>query len=302
MATELDLIRQLKKSTPAGPDIIEGIGDDTAVLKWDSQHYLLWTADFMVEGKHFRLPKDGARQVGRKALACSLSDIAAMGGIPTAALLSVGVPKRKASFLFPEILGGAKALARRFGVSIVGGDLVSSEKVAIDCTVLGKVEHSKLVLRSGACAGNGLWVTGKLGGSLSSGRHLKFIPRIKEARILGEWTRPLAMMDLSDGLALDLVRLAEASSVGAVVWPQQIPFSRSSVTLKKALCDGEDFELLVCLPSGLGEDFKMRFRKETGTGITQIGKILPRAGGLYLEDESGQRRPWPKGGYDAFAD
>ena len=242
---EFRLIEKIRKYTPMTVGVVKGIGDDTAVLRHTKDKYLLFTTDMLVEGTHFKRRMGGAG-IGHKALACSISDIAAMGGVPTHAVVSLGVgPKMPLRFV-KDVYKAMGVLAKRFGVSIVGGDTVRSDKVVINVALLGEVAKKYLVTRSGARPGDWIFVTGTLGRSLATGKHLNFTPRLKEARFLVRNFKPSAMIDISDGLAGDLNHILKASRVGAHLWDNAVPLTRGA-TLAQALTDGEDFELLFTL-------------------------------------------------------
>jgi thiamine-monophosphate kinase len=228
-------------------EVIKGIGDDTAVLPYSKREHLLLTADMLAEDAHFtrRMPPQG---IGHKALACSISDIAAMGGWPTFAVVSIGIPKNLSIRFIKEVYKGMQRTARNFNVSIVGGDTIKTDKIVINVALLGLVEKKNLITRDGARAGDWIFVTGPLGGSFKSGRHLNFLPRLAQARFLVENFKPSAMMDISDGLSGDLNHILKAGRVGARLDHASIPRQRR-VSLSQALNDGEDFELLFTLSS-----------------------------------------------------
>ncbi len=242
---EFGLINRLNTLSPKNKAVIKGIGDDTAVLPYTKDKYQLFTTDMMTEDVHFtrRMP---AALIGRKALACNISDIAAMGGIPTNAVISIGVPGTLPVKFIEDMYKGIQGIAKEFNVSIVGGDTIKSEKIIINIALLGEVEKKYLATRDGAKPGDIIFVTGPLGGSLKSGRHLTFIPRVSQARFLVKNLKPTAMMDISDGLAGDLRHILKQSGVGADIWFDAIPLHKN-VTVEQALTDGEDFELLFTL-------------------------------------------------------
>ncbi|MDE2231415.1 MAG: thiamine-phosphate kinase [Candidatus Omnitrophica bacterium] len=242
---EFGLIKALKKLVPVSQEVIKGIGDDAAVLPYNKREYLLLTTDMLAEGVHFtrRMPPEG---IGHKALACNISDIAAMGGRPTFAVVSIGVPGNLPVDFIKDVYRGMERTAKDFGVSIVGGDTIKSGKIVVNVALLGRVEKKNLVTRGGAKPGDWIFVTGPLGGSLKSGRHLKFVPRLGPARFLVERFTPHAMIDISDGLAGDLGHILEASRAGARLDYDCIP-RHKGVSLAQALNDGEDFELLFTL-------------------------------------------------------
>ncbi|MDP8266294.1 MAG: thiamine-phosphate kinase [Candidatus Aceula meridiana] len=239
---EFGLIDVIKKSVPVGKEVIKGIGDDTAVLPLNRKKHFLLTTDMLIENVHFT-KKDNYKLIGQKALAVNISDIAAMGGVPKFAVVSLGVSKNTCLHAIKDIYRGINGLAKKFGVSVVGGDTVSSEKLVINITLTGEVEKKNLVLRCGAKAKDKIFVTGSLGRSLKTGKHLKFTPRTKEAQILVKSFKPTAMIDVSDGLVADLNHILEQSKLGAILDEASIP-RNPRVTLAQALYDGEDFELI----------------------------------------------------------
>ncbi len=226
--------------------VVVGPGDDAAVIIGSKGRYGLLTVDMLVESVHFRKRED-LKKVGYKAVAVSVSDIAAMGGEPRFALVSVGLPRKDPARRAQALFAGLGQCARRYGVSIIGGDINRSNRLVIDVFMVGEVEKKNLVLRSGAKDGDTIFVSGPLGGSLKSGRHLRFIPRVAEARFLVKHFNVHAMMDLSDGLSMDLSRLCEASRLGAEIFEEDIPRSAGVKTTAEALGDGEDYELLFTL-------------------------------------------------------
>lgn len=242
---EFGLIDILKKYTPLPKSVIKGIGDDAAVLPFSKNEYLLFTTDMLAEDTHFtrRMPP---QSIGHKALACSISDIAAMGGKPTFAVVSIGIPGNLPLRFIESIYKGIQLLAKDFKVSIVGGDTIKTDKIVINIALLGLVEKKYLVTRDGARKNDWIFVTGPLGGSLKSGRHLTFIPRLAQARFLVEKFPPSAMMDISDGLAGDLNHMLRASRVGARLDHVSLP-RHKGVSVSQALNDGEDFELVFTL-------------------------------------------------------
>ena len=294
---EFGLIETLKKFQNLLPRVVKGIGDDAAVLKVRGGRYLLFTTDMLVQDVHFSL-RMRARDVGHKALACNLSDIAAMGGEPVFAVVSLGVPGNISARYVKDLYAGMWAVARTYGVSIVGGDTVRSEKVVVNIALLGEVEKRKLVRRQGARTGDWIFVSGPLGGSLRSGRHLKFTPRVREARFLVENFKPSAMMDLSDGLAGDLAHILKASCVGALIEEKLIPCHRG-VSVRKALTDGEDFELLFTMPSARAKKL-LEYECPGRIRFYPIGVVRSRREGFCLVKANGEVEPVEVQGYRHF--
>jgi thiamine-monophosphate kinase len=301
---EFGLIEELSRLLPDGKDVIKGIGDDAAVLKGRGRdRYLLVATDSIAENIHFRR-SSGAYWIGRKALAVNLSDIAAMGGSPLWAVVNLGLPPGLSVRYCRQIYRGLAELADEFELSIVGGDTFRSpDGIVISVTVIGEVEKRRCVFRSGARPGDVICVTGKLGES--RGKHLKFIPRIKEARYLAESFSPSAMIDISDGLFADLGHISQSSGVGAVIGEAAIPIStrlrgKSEKVKLRAISAGEEFELLFSLPESEIDDLLSSFAADTGTTVTPIGKIIEDRDRRELIARDGKVNPFPETGYTHF--
>src|SRR4051812_16798103 len=291
MAGEFAYIDWIRKQTQPDGRVLIGPGDDTAALRLTAGLSCLVTTDMLLEGSCFRLAEAGPRRVGRKAMAVNLSDIAAMAGVPLAAVVSVGLPRKGGRALAEELHRGLRERADEFDVSIVGGDTNTWDgPLAINVTLLGEPGPAGIVRRSGARGGDRLMVTGPLGGSIR-GKHLDFTPRVREALELVKHAPLHAMIDLSDGLALDLARLCAESGCGAVV--RDVPIN-DSCTLEQALGDGEDFELLFAVGA---EDARRLIATQPVPGITltEVGEIV--AEGLWLERD-GRREKMPALGYE----
>jgi thiamine-monophosphate kinase len=263
-------------------------GDDCAIVETDGQPQLLKT-DCIIEGIHF-LSDANPRWIGWKAICRPISDIAAMGGTPLDALVTVAIrPDAEFSWL-KRIYAGVEAAARAYGLNLVGGETAKSPgPLFISVALTGRAADSKFVLRSGGEAGDWLYVTGKLGGSIRR-KHLRFRPRLAEAQWLVNRFSIHAMMDLSDGLASDLPRLARASKLGFDVDLSMLPLNRG-VTVQNGLRDGEDYELLFAVaPSErvrLEAEWRAKFAK---LPLTAIGRLVER-GRIRFDDK----------GYDHFA-
>ncbi|MDD5437122.1 MAG: thiamine-phosphate kinase, partial [Candidatus Omnitrophica bacterium] len=210
---EIGLIERIAGKVRRDRSVVKGIGDDTAVIKWTEGKYLLFTCDMTIEDVHFRRRRATPFQIGWKALGRNISDIAAMGGVPRYALVSIGLDPRLPVSFAEGIFAGMDALAKKFRINIVGGDTSRSGKLVIDVSLIGEVENPRLALRSGAREGDAIFVTGFIGGSIK-GRHLGFTPRLNEARALVKNFKINSMIDISDGLLLDLGRVLEASGAG----------------------------------------------------------------------------------------
>ena len=306
---EFQLIARLTRSLPSNPAVVVGPGDDCAVLDLGGDRQLLIKTDAVVEGVHFTAGTEPER-IGHKALARCLSDIAAMGGTPTAALITLGLPKNFDAGRIEKIYAGLNALAVRTGTAIVGGETTTNpDRLLISISMLGTVPRGKALLRSGAKVGDAVFVSGELGGSLQ-GRHLDFEPRLAEGAWLADSGLVHAMMDLSDGLAGDLRHILQASGVGAELLSRSIPITRearlqakgdssSKPPLLAALTDGEDFELVFTVASRdavkVLDGWRARF---PDLRLTCIGRITEEPG-LRLRDEHGLRG-FNGGGYVHF--
>jgi thiamine-monophosphate kinase len=271
------LVRELTKNLARGKNVRVGIGDDCAVIgrKSDTRWQLLKT-DCIVGGVHF-LKTDDPRKVGWKALARALSDIAAMGGLPENALVTIAAPPQMEVAWLTAFYNGMQRLAKKFRVGIVGGETSRSPgPFFCSVAVTGTVEKSRCVTRAGGRAGDLLFVTGKLGGSIR-GRHLTFTPRIAEARWLVKNFPVRAMMDLSDGLASDLPRLAAASKCGFEIFEKQLPLN-TGCTAQNALADGEDYELLFAIAARDANKLEARWQKKfPKLPLSNIGKLTPHS-------------------------
>lgn len=292
--SELNLITRISRKIRTDSSVICGIGDDAAVLKYTKGRYLLYTADMLIEGVDFT-SRARPEQIGHKALACSLSDIAAMGGAPKYALVSLGLPKRNAQSFIDGFYDGLRKLARKFKVNVVGGDLSASQKIIVDVSVIGQVSKRNLTLRKSARPGDIIFVSGSLGGSIY-GKHLSFIPRVSEANYLVSHYKVNAMMDISDGLSLDLYRLCQVSGVGAVIYEDLVPVARQAKSFDEALHMGEDFELLFTMQASLAR----KLIKSRGNIFKAIGEIRENKFGLKLITRDYQEKPLVPKGYQHF--
>ncbi|MGA0846894.1 MAG: thiamine-phosphate kinase [Luteolibacter sp.] len=286
------LIERLVDLVPLAADLRARPGDDCAVIDLGKGELTLFKTDAVVSGVHF-LPKSPAEAVGWKAVARVISDIAAMGGRPGHFLVTLAVPADTQISWLEDLYRGMGRCLREHGAVLAGGEtsrVPEGSSTVISVTALGRVEPEHLVLRSTGRPGDLLLVTGRLGGSLISGRHLSFAPRLAEARWLVQKHRPSAMMDLSDGLAVDLPRLAAASGCGYAIDESALPLA-AGCSVDQALRDGEDFELLIALKpcdlSGLMQDWEHEFPQ---TPLSVIGELLPPGAGQDLS-----------GGWDHFA-
>jgi thiamine-monophosphate kinase len=254
--------------------VLHGIGDDCAIVRPRADEDLVFTTDFVLEERHFERESHTAAEVGHKALARSLSDLAAMGSEPVFCTISLAVPPQLAGRWLKDFYKGLLALAAEHKLMLAGGDLARFEKIVVDVMCCGRVPHRRAMLRSAAKPGDGIYVTGQLGASAHGfatrggpawTRHKKPLPRIA-AGIALRHLGVRACMDLSDGLSLDLKRLCLASKVSAEV-DSELPVARGA-SLDEALHGGEDYELLFTAPKGT------RIPQHTGgLPLTRIGTI-----------------------------
>lgn len=299
----IDWIRRQK--SVCGPRISIGIGDDLAGLRTDGQE-VLFGCDQVLDGVHFRLEQCGARAAGRKALARNLSDVAAMAGVPLAAVASVSLPNDMSAEQARQIVEGMSELSEQFDCPVVGGDVGSWQgPLAIHVSILASAGGIEPVRRSGAMSGDEIMVTGELGGSIL-GKHLTFKPRVGEARTLAQAVRVHAMIDISDGLAVDLHHITAESGCGARILADRIPVSAaagelaqrtSKTALQHCLEDGEDYELLFTVSSDDAE----RARKvlaDAGVKVSRIGQIIES--GVVLVGADGSKRDLPAVGFEHF--
>ena len=296
------ILEVVRRRAAAGrlPELVLGIGDDCAIYRpRGSPEDLLFTTDLLLEDVHFRHDTHPPEAVGHRALARGLSDIAAMGGVPRICLLSLAAGERAGARWIARLYDGLLRLARRTGTVLAGGDLARAAKTACDIVVVGAAPRGRALRRDGAKPGDAIYVSGRLGGSAlglerAAGRawtrHLRPEPRLRLGVYLRERVRASAAMDLSDGLSLDLRRMALASGLEAAIEP---PPRFPGATPEQALHGGEDYELLftarprTIVPARFG-----------GVPLTRIGSMRKgTAGMVYLSD-----RPLPALGYDHFRD
>jgi thiamine-monophosphate kinase len=304
----IDWIRR-HQGTAGGRWARVGIGDDCAVLGIDPGAELLATTDMLMDGRHFRLAQDGPRAVGYKALGVNLSDIAAMAGVPRAAVVAIALPRTEATAVAQGVYLGMRELAERFGVELVGGDTNAWDgPLVISVTVLGEATARGAVRRSGARPGDAILVTGALGGSLFAGRHLRPEPRVAEALAVHQIAPIHALIDISDGLSSDLNHiLTESGGLGAVLDEPAIPvhsdaheMSRRDGTpaLEHALNDGEDFEL--CLVVSADDAARLIAAPPAPAKLYRIGEITHEPG-MFLRSTTGIIGPIAPAGFDHFS-
>ena len=258
------------------PGLRHGIGHDCAVLTPPSRQFdLVLKTDAVVEGVHF-LRSTPAALVGRKALARALSDLAAAGAAPRAALVTAGCPNKKGAARLQSMYRGLSRAARAWGVAVVGGETARTRQLLLSVSLLGTVPKGRSPHRGGARPGHLLFVTGSLGGSWPR-RHLTFTPRLREGQWLARKKIASAMMDLSDGLGADLPRLARMSRVGFRIDPQKLPLAPGA-NPRQGLSRGEDYELLFTVPKV--KAVRLRKTWPFPTRLTEIGVCLSARSGF----------------------
>jgi len=325
---EQGLIRRLRRRLPPlGPDVLIGIGDDAAAVRSGPQTLLL-TTDTLVEGVHFRRSTATLREIGAKAIAVNVSDIAAMGGEPGYALLALALPPDLEVAEVDELFAGVLDMAQQHGVALVGGDTCAGPRgIVLSVTLVGRVEGPAL-RRSGATPGDAILVTGNLGAAAAGLAVLEHgdaglpaaivasvvrahrcpTPRVAEGRVIRASGWATAMIDLSDGLVTDLGHVAAESGVGARIDVDALPVSEATRTvarardvdpLRWAVSGGEDYELLFTAASDRAVGLARAVTEATGTPVRRIGDVRPRAEGVRFVDQAGRPHPATPG-FDHF--
>jgi thiamine-monophosphate kinase len=328
---EFTLIDRIRKILPesGNRDLLVDIGDDTAVIRMDDRRALLVTCDIQVEGRHFRFDRITPYRVGRRAMAVNLSDIASMGGKPTYALVSLGLPAVFPVKGFDRLFEGMRDEMLPHGAYVIGGNLAqTARELIVDVTMLGEVDLSRVLTRGGARPGDRIFVTGTLGASGAGfqamrvfgekvprkfrelvERHVLPAPRVTLGRRISGAGVASAMIDLSDGVASDLFHVCTRSGVGAEIREERLPLPRhieeiaeksGRSVLDLALHSGEDYELLFTVPPGVSDRKIRAIPGDTGVPVTEIGKIVAREEGYRLVDSSGARTPLKPVGWDHF--
>jgi thiamine-monophosphate kinase len=328
MWTEDDVIA---KATGAfgvrGTRVLRGAGDDAAVLRAGRGRLLLLTTDMLVEGTHFRAKWIRPEELGWKAVAVNVSDIAAMGGEPVAAVVSAGLTGREPAEYVNALLRGIERAAAHWGLTVAGGDTVRAPRLTLNVALLGETEPGRCVARSGAREGDAVVISGAPGESLAGfllleklgrdganaawmrllvRRHLMPEPSVEAGRLLS--ATATAMMDLSDGPATDLPRLAAASGVGLLVRIDALPVSaglaRAATFLKRdasemAFAGGEDYTLAFCAPPRAA---RAAIKKLAAIGVpaTVAGEVVPAKRGLRIVRPDGRETAWPRAGFRHF--
>ncbi|HNR24226.1 MAG TPA: thiamine-phosphate kinase [Candidatus Bipolaricaulis anaerobius] len=329
---EFPLIARLARIVAsAQADVVVGIGDDAAALDLGGDRLVLFTVDSQVEGSHFVFDRIPPHLLGRRLLAVNASDIAAMGGRPTHALVSLVLPPDLALAWVEELYAGLEEEAERFGVAVVGGNVARSPGgIVLDLALVGGVPRAHLLTRAGARPGDLVLVTGALGeaaaGLIVSGRadlpvpaaegealvarHLVPTPRVREGRLIAASGLATAMTDLSDGLGSDVGHLCDRSRVGVRIHAEKLPVPPAVARVAElageppwdlALFHGEDFELVFTCPPDAVRVLSERVSVETGTPVSVVGEVLPAPAGRWLVLPTGEEIPLAPRGFRHFS-
>lgn len=320
MKDEFSFIHEITPDRTVQPSLIQGIGDDAALFAGNASFEEIVCMDTMVEGVHFTLNTMSPYEVGYKALAVNISDVAAMGGFPVFYLVSVAVPERWRADL-PRVYDGMRDLAKSYEMDLIGGDTVSArDSLVITVTVIGRVEKGRHLLRSSAKPGDAVFVTGSLGDSaaglsllLNYGRDHHFskeqqtlveahqhpVPQVRAGRILSDLSANVALNDVSDGISSEAYEIAEASDVRLVLDYDQIPKSEAIRAFSEerqrewVLNGGEDFQLIGTIPADLAAELSEKLE------IAVIGKVEEGTPQVLIR-ENGQLQVLEKKGYNHF--
>jgi thiamine-monophosphate kinase len=289
MAGEFEFLEWIRSLEATSEGLVVGIGDDLAAMKWDASDLLLVGVDQVIDGVHFDSSIHTPGQIGRKAVNRNLSDCAAMGCLPVAAVAAAALPKDFSIERAKDLYLGMRDAGKKYGCRLVGGDTGTwPGKLVLSVTIIGKSEGQKPVTRSGAKPGDAIYVTGPLGGSIL-GRHISFEPKVDLGRKIARFAT--SMIDLSDGLSRDLAHICRLSGVGAIIDAPAVPIHADAAELSKrdglpeiehALNDGEDYELLFTAPGEV-------------QGSVRVGAIIPGSEILLRDSNANQSRLEAKG-------
>ena len=307
------LIKRIRKKVNLySKDIVVGIGDDAAVLKYDNKHYLLFKTDMLVQDVHFSLKYSTPEQIGAKAIEHNVSDIASMGGFPKFAIISLALPKNIEVEFVDRLYYGINKTAQEYKINIVGGDLSSSKKIMVSIALIGFVEKKYLALRNKAKVGDLIFCSGNVG---SSSVGLGLLKRNKKGESIKKYIEPQSrlnlsrklvkigiksMIDVSDGVASELKHICEESNVGAIIHADKIPISKDTINDSKklnknpldfALYGGEDFELVFTAS-------KNKLKQLKRYDVTVIGDIVNKRHGVKIIRNG--KKTELKNGFDHF--
>ncbi len=328
---EFTLIDRIKKILPEvdSPEILLGMGDDCAVIRLDDNRAMLLTCDIQMENRHFRRQFITFYQLGHRAVAVNLSDIASMGGRPTYALVSLGLPQDMTVKEYDMLFQGMRDELETYHTIIVGGNLAQSENgLIIDITLLGEVRVSQYVTRSGARPGDKIYITGQTGASGAGliilqrygknypvkykdlvAAHLNPRPRVEIGQVIARLGLASAMIDVSDGIAGDLHHICSMSRTGADIYQEKLPFAdilnevageTGHSVLDMVLHSGEDYELLFTANPDQSDKIQNHICKPFSIPVTEIGQILPADNGYCIVTPDNQRHDLEARGWDHF--
>jgi thiamine-monophosphate kinase len=328
---EFNLIERVKKIFPKInlPDVLLGIGDDTAVIPINEKKALLITCDIQVEDQHFRLKHISAYQLGRRAIAVNLSDIASMGGRPTSALVSLALPPNFTLDNYDQLFLGIKDELQKYSAFVIGGNLAqSSHQLVVDITLMGEISSDEILTRSGAGMDDRIFVTGALGASGAGyailekfgnnypadfshlvEAHLVPNARVETGQTIAHSGIATAMIDISDGIASDLYHICQSSDVGAELFEKKIPLPPKMAEAAKicqksptqlALYSGEDYELLFTINAKTPDSEIETLRKQIPDPTHEIGRIVSKKSGYHLINYQDEHIPIVPRGWDHF--
>ena len=333
MIGEFELIAKIasmsKASAAVNRGLAVGIGDDAAVIRSESGDYSVITTDMLVEGVHFDLQYFTFYEIGWRAVAANLSDVAAMGGKPIYIVVAIAIPQKVEAVNIEALYAGMNALCKQFDVVIIGGDTTFSlGGLTVSITALGTVLPEHLKKRSAAMVGDSILLTGTPGDSKAGlqalrsqdgqlikacasavRKHLTPLPRVAESAFLVSSFPLNAMIDVSDGVASELNHICKQSKVGAVIYQNKLPVSAQAKIVAAELTQksddyflngGEDSELLFTAPKTRANDICLQFSQRFELEITEIGTILPAEQGIWLEHDNGQRTECAATGWNHF--
>src|SRR3989339_1036556 len=293
----IDLLKNDLASADRRLATVIGIGDDAAVLK-PAKDYQLITTDALIENVHFKGKL--SEKLGQKAMLVNVSDIIAMGGEPTAAVVTIGMKAKTTVAEVKALYRGLKQVAKKYHLAIVGGDTISSPRaLMISITLLGRVKKKHLLLRSGARAGDLICVTGSFGGPMARHYGQKTptpVLRTQLAKKLAKMQLATSLIDSSDGLVRSVIELCRASKTGARIWEALVPLAKGA-TLQQALFGGEEYELVFTIR---GSERGIRGLSQLGKEVKIIGKMINKSAGIRLVGRDGNIKPLPSGGYEHF--
>lgn len=326
---ELEIIRKIRESFDvASGAVIIGIGDDAAVLANEPASHTVATTDTLVEDVHFQMGLIHPRDLGYKAIAAAVSDLAAMAAQPRYALVALALDASTQMAWVESLYQGIKEAVTDLDMVLVGGDTSASQKAFINVTALGAVDSETYCLRSAGQPGDSLCVTGNLGAAAAGFEllkdnslatslreredliraHVRPRPRVAEASIAAKWG-VRAIEDISDGLATDLSHLCTESRIGVRIWEERLPLAPGVAEVGESLgraassfglYGGEDYELLMAVPEDLVAAVKEKILAETGTTLTEIGRVFNQQPGITMEHVDGKSQPLVTGGYEHF--